>query len=153
MEKDYCSVLVQTLRVCLHSRLRGFILKDTLKMFKLQWMLLVWCPYDLQQVISPSILAENRVLSWSVASLLTRIQRPSPACFVAALICFNGCRQNKQTCCQRRRGEDAGCVSRAKASVPSLACTDILNMPRLNFPRRYFWGNSNMKTLYSTNYI
>ncbi len=58
-------------------------------------------------------------LAWSVASLLTCIRCPSPACCVATLICFNWCRKNKQTCCQRRHGM---CVPGIK---PSKKC--VLN--------------------------
>ncbi len=48
--------------LCTYTLVRGFNLKDIglLKMLKLQWMLLVWCQCDWKQVISPSILAENR---------------------------------------------------------------------------------------------
>ncbi len=81
-------------------------------MLKLQWMLLIWCQYDRQQLISPSIWAEKRThliekivepfeLKWCVAA--DARPRASPACCVAALICFNERWKNKPTCCWCRR--------------------------------------------------
>ncbi len=45
------------------------------------------------------------LLSWSVASLLTCIQNPSPTCCVAALICFNGRHKNKKMCTDTDTGQ------------------------------------------------
>ncbi len=71
---------------------RGFILKDTQEMLKLQWMLLVWCQYDLQQVSvyfsrEPHESHGKKLVSWTAC----------PGCCVAALICFNGLRHAANT--------------------------------------------------------
>ncbi len=51
---------------------------------------------------------KNCRASW--AEVLCRSWHASPACCVAALICLNGRRESKQTCCRGRCDAGAGCV-------------------------------------------
>ncbi len=117
--------------LCTYTLVRGFSLKDTSEMLKLQWMLLVRCQWDCQQIISPSVLAENR------AHLAKDISEPPELqCCVAAgvhetclarVLCsgsnlFNGRWKNKQMCCQCRCRM---CVLGVRNLI--LPCTDVSN--------------------------
>ncbi len=108
--------------LCTCRLVRGFILKDTQEMLKLQWMLLIWSQYDWKQVISLSILAEK------CACLTGEIGEPPElkCCAVSdvhltsiphVLCCCSNLLNGRQkinknnTCCWHRLSTDTRCVS------------------------------------------
>ncbi len=100
--------------LCTYTLVRGLILTDTLgvettanvvsaNMVSVRLKTDYFSVYFSRVMHTSNWKKSASLLSWSVASLPTWVRRPSPACGVAALICINGRRKNKQTCCRRRR--------------------------------------------------